>query len=176
LEKIKRNNKCLSHHSVRLFSTKSFKSLGTLVHHKAGIQALAFAHARLLVAPAASEQHCRHHHTRHRHYHHHQQEQQEYGGRQCDANATDGGEAAVEADSTEEDKADIDEGRGGPRTYACGDGDEIDEDDEMTTGEKARHARWLVSGGKDGRVVIWELMDFDRARSGGFGRTEAAKE
>ncbi|KAH9052959.1 WD-40 repeat-containing protein [Lactarius deliciosus] len=80
---------------VRLFSTKSFKSLGTLVHHKAGIQALAFAHTRLSVAPAC----------------------------------------------TEEGNADIDEGRGGR-----------DDDDEMTMGERARRARWLVSGGKDGRV------------------------
>ncbi|KAI9439799.1 WD-40 repeat-containing protein [Lactarius indigo] len=87
---------------VRLFSTKSFKSLGTLVHHKDGIQALAFAHVQ--------------------------------------------------------DNTDINEGRGSG-----------DDDDDMTMGEKARRARWLVSGGKDGRVVIWELMDFNRAKSGGPG-------
>ncbi|KAH9168819.1 WD40 repeat-like protein [Lactarius sanguifluus] len=83
---------------VRLFSTKSFKSLGTLVHHKAGIQALAFAHTRLSVAPASSGQHChRHHHRRHSHHHHHQQEQQEqrYASHRC---------------CTEEGNADIGEG------------------------------------------------------------------
>jgi len=165
---------------VRLFSTKSFKSLGTLVHHKAGIQALAFAHARLSVAQSALfRQHCcrRHHHTRHRHYHHQQKQYRQENGGQCHANATDGGGAAAEETGTEADKADIEEDRG---RRACGDGNEIDEDgdedDEMTTGEKARRARWLVSGGKDGRVVIWELMDFNRARFGGFGRTETAKE
>ncbi|KAF8271203.1 WD40 repeat-like protein [Lactarius quietus] len=90
---------------VRLFSTKSFKPLGTLVHHKAGtgIQALAFAH-----------------------------------------------------------------GRGGG-------GVDEDDDDEMTMGEKARRARWLVSGGKDGRVVIWELMDFNGARLGGSGRQQRSE-
>ncbi|KAH9064031.1 WD40 repeat-like protein [Lactarius vividus] len=137
---------------VRLFSTKSFKSLGTLVHHKAGIQALAFAHARLSVPPASPGQHCRrHHHRRHSHHHHHEQEQE-----QRHASATDGGEAAETDSCTEEGNADIGEGRGSG-----------DDDDEMTMGEKARRARWLVSGDKDGRVVIWELMDFNGAKSGG---------
>ncbi|KAF8896230.1 WD-40 repeat-containing protein [Infundibulicybe gibba] len=40
-------------------------------------------------------------------------------------------------------------------------GDE-DEDEEMSAEEKAARARWLVSGGKDGRVAVWALIDFDR--------------
>ncbi|THH16107.1 hypothetical protein EW146_g4481 [Bondarzewia mesenterica] len=41
---------------------------------------------------------------------------------------------------------------------------EFDSDDEMTAAEKERRERWLVSGGKDGRVAIWELMDFGGKR------------
>ncbi|KAI0045871.1 WD40 repeat-like protein [Auriscalpium vulgare] len=41
------------------------------------------------------------------------------------------------------------------------DGEDGDTDeDEMSTAEKTRRERWLVSGGKDGRVAIWELIDF----------------
>ena len=42
-----------------------------------------------------------------------------------------------------------------------GEGDD-DGDDEMSADEKASRERWLVSGGKDGRVVVWALMDFAR--------------
>ena len=144
--------------SVRLFSTKSFKPLGTLVHHKAAVQALAFAHVSL---PTTQ----RHHHRRHRHNHHHQQK--EYDHCRCrHAGATDGGDAGAYSGATKGDTADIGEI----------DEDEDNEDDEMTVGEKARRARWLVSGGKDGRVVIWELMDFNGARSAGLGHTKTAKE
>lgn len=38
--------------------------------------------------------------------------------------------------------------------------EEDDDDDEMSTEEKASRSRWLVSGAKDGRVVVWALMDF----------------
>jgi len=41
----------------------------------------------------------------------------------------------------------------------------------MSTDEKASRERWLVSGGKDGRVVVWALMDFAR---GGGSTTEGA--
>jgi hypothetical protein len=102
---------------VRLYSTKTFKALGTLVYHKDALQALSFARAR----PGAA----RHHH-------------QPYPG--C------GGEDNV----VDDDCNDADEGN---------DEDE-DDDDEMSGEEKARRSRWLVSGGKDGRVVVWGLMDF----------------
>jgi len=152
---------------VRLFSTKSFKPLGTLVHHKAGtgIQALAFAHVLHYGFPTdPGGQHCRcrsHNHRRHRHNHHDEQLDPQ-ASRKAHASAAD-------ADSsTEEDTAEGREGRGGG-------GVDEDDDDEMTMGEKARRARWLVSGGKDGRVVIWELMDFNGARLGGSGRQQRSE-
>ena len=40
-------------------------------------------------------------------------------------------------------------------------GDEDEEDDV-----KVKVKRWLVSGGKDHRAVIWELMDFNKKRKG----------
>jgi len=43
--------------------------------------------------------------------------------------------------------------------------DEDDEDDDEK--EKEKRSRWLVSGGKDHRAVIWELMDFNRKRKEG---------
>ena len=146
---------------MRLFSTKSFKPLGALVHHKAGIQALAFAHhVHILPKPTPTNtptQHRnRHHHGRHRHHHYPHlglQPEEEDQRHPC---ATDGvGEAAACCSSSaEEDTTDI------------GGGDEAEEDDEMTMAEKTRCTRWLVSGGKDGRVVVWELMDFNGTRSG----------
>jgi hypothetical protein len=139
--------------SVRLFSTKSFKPLGTLVHHKAGIQALSFAHAHVHLLPTTKTPARRHHHGRHRHHHyaHLQPKDDQQHGRQRHASTTDGvSEAAYSSSSSSGTEEDTDE----------------DEDDEMTMGEKTRRARWLVSGGKDGRVAIWELMDFNGARSG----------
>jgi hypothetical protein len=41
----------------------------------------------------------------------------------------------------------------------------------MSREEKARRCRWLVSGGKDGRVVVWGLMDFT-ARGDNSSRSE----
>jgi hypothetical protein len=115
-------------HSVRLYSTKTFRALGTLIYHKETLQALAFARA----CPAAAR-------NRHRHF--------------PTGSATGGGEGAAlgsgDGEDVEEDDVDGD-----------GDGD----DDEMTGEEKARRTRWLVSGGKDGRVVVWELMDFAARR------------
>ncbi|KAI0321778.1 WD40 repeat-like protein [Amylostereum chailletii] len=82
---------------IRLYSTKTFKPLGTLTYHKDSVQALAFAHAQL--------------------------------------RETDGGPLPQE---------------------------DVDDDEDMTSSEKRARARWLVSGGKDGRVAIWELVDFSR--------------
>jgi hypothetical protein len=36
----------------------------------------------------------------------------------------------------------------------------------MSTDEKASRERWLVSGDKDGRVVVWALMSFAREEGG----------
>ena len=40
-----------------------------------------------------------------------------------------------------------------------GDGEE---DEEMDEDEKENRKRWLVGGGKDGRISIWALMDFQK--------------
>jgi hypothetical protein len=50
---------------------------------------------------------------------------------------------------------DVDEG---------GDEDEDEDGDEMSAEEKAKRSRWLVSGGRDGRVTVWALMDFTARR------------
>lgn len=53
-------------------------------------------------------------------------------------------------------------------TIELGDGvsDDSDTDDEGSAEEGGRggpgSSRWLVSGGKDRRVALWELMDFSR--------------
>ncbi|KAF8577783.1 WD40 repeat-like protein [Ramaria rubella] len=76
---------------VRLYSTKTFKPLGTLAYHKEGCYAIAFA---------------------------------------CDMNKSE----------LSQDKKD--------------DTDDADDREERW--------RWLATGGKDARVSIWQLMDFDR--------------
>jgi hypothetical protein len=35
-------------------------------------------------------------------------------------------------------------------------------DDEMTAEEKEERCRWLVGGGKDGRISVWTLMSFQK--------------
>lgn len=40
--------------------------------------------------------------------------------------------------------------------------DGVESEDEMSHDEKVRRARWLVGGGKDHRVSIWALMNFDK--------------
>lgn len=75
---------------VALYSTKSFKPLGVLVHHKQGCQAVSF------LSPVAS-----------------------------------------------------------------GDGD-VDEDNAMTEKELRERSRWLITAGKEGRVSIWALMNFEK--------------
>ncbi|KAI0300842.1 WD-40 repeat-containing protein [Russula brevipes] len=48
-----------------------------------------------------------------------------------------------------------------PMKRVVGGGEEgVDGDDMMTAEERARRSRWLVSGGKDGRVAVWALKDF----------------
>ena len=73
---------------VRLYSAKTFKSLGTLAYHKEGCNALAFA-------------------------------------------------------------------------YGAGDLTSFeDEVDSLDRDELVVRSRWLATGGKTGRVAIWQLMDF----------------
>lgn len=40
--------------------------------------------------------------------------------------------------------------------------DAEDEDEDMDEKEKKARSRWLIGGGKDGRVSIWVLMDFQK--------------
>ena len=37
-----------------------------------------------------------------------------------------------------------------------------DEDEELTEAEKQARSRWLVSGGNDSRISLWELMSFEK--------------
>lgn len=139
---------------MRLYSTKTFKALGTLVYHKDALQALSFTRVRPVAA-----RHC------HQHY-------------PID-NAGCGGEggarvADIPADTNASRSDDDDHGEDNVVDDDCSDADEgndEDEDDEMSGEEKARRSRWLVSGGKDGRVVVWALMDFT-ARGDNDGRKE----
>lgn len=43
-----------------------------------------------------------------------------------------------------------------------GDGGDEDEDD-MSEEEKVERARWLVGGGKDNRVSVWTLINFEKS-------------
>ena len=123
---------------MRLYSTKTFKALGTLIYHKDALQALSFARAR----PVA---------TRHHHQH------PPIGTADCGG---EGGarDADISADTNASRSDDGDDGENDVVEGDCSDADEGD--DEMSGEEKARRSRWLVSGGKDGRVVVWGLMDF----------------
>jgi hypothetical protein len=150
---------------VRLFSTKSFKALGTLIYHKPAVQALVFARAYPAVA--------RPHHHRHHHHPRDPAKSAKSGaggsigsignvgvpntyilsdirdpGRSGDDD--DGGDAGADVDAVDHDDDD----------KIAADNDANDEDDDMSAEEKARRSRWLVSGDKDGRVVVWALMGF----------------
>lgn len=39
--------------------------------------------------------------------------------------------------------------------------EESDDEDDMNQDEKVTRCRWLVGGGKDHRVSVWTLMDFE---------------
>ena len=39
---------------------------------------------------------------------------------------------------------------------------DCDSEDDMSSAEKENRERWLVSGGKDGRLAIWGLMEFKK--------------
>jgi hypothetical protein len=127
--------------SVRLYSTKSFKALGTLVYHKEALQALAFARA----CPVAA-----------RHQHQYGSTSSAGRGREGDDSGSD------EGDDGKDDAVDDADDEGGNE-------EEEDGDDETSGEEKARRSRWLVSGGKDGRVVVWALMDFTARGDNGTG-------
>jgi hypothetical protein len=163
-------------YSVRLFSTKSFKALGTLIYHKAGVQALAFARA----CPATALRHDQHPAII-------SARRDGGGGGDCgDVPGT----RSLAADTRDASRSGYDDDNGGnyddhndDGDRDCDDDDDDDNDitvrdsdgqeedqgegnddddggDEMSAGEKARRSRWLVSGAKDGRVVVWALMDF----------------
>lgn len=163
--------------SVRLFSTKSFKALGTLIYHKAAVQALVFARAY----PAVARPH--HHHFRH---HRHPRDPAKIAksgaggsvgnvgvpntyiladtrepGRSGDDD-DDGGDAGADVDAVDhdDDKIAVDNDDNDDQEEGGGEEEGDDEDDDMSAEEKARRSRWLVSGDKDGRVVVWALTNF----------------
>lgn len=40
--------------------------------------------------------------------------------------------------------------------------DEIFDEDDLDREEKMKVRRWLLGGGKDGRISVWDLKDLDR--------------
>jgi hypothetical protein len=40
-----------------------------------------------------------------------------------------------------------------------------DSDDEMSAKEIEARTRWLLAGGKEGRVSVWSLMDFESKKN-----------
>lgn len=128
---------------MRLYSTKSFKALGTLVYHKDALQALAFARASPVVAAPNPHQ-----------YFPTISSVGGSGGEEGGAPGTDVFAGSRTSGGSGDDDVD-DEG-----DVVDDGGNDEKEDDEMNGEEKARRSRWLVSGGKDGRVVVWGLMNF----------------
>ena len=102
---------------VRLYSIKTFKSLGALEYHKNGVQAVAFARS----APPLQNQ------------------GREGGG---------GSRSGTTLAPVEDDDSVGSDG----------------EDEEFSNSEIEARNRWLVVGGKDGRISIWKLMDFTKPK------------
>jgi len=48
------------------------------------------------------------------------------------------------------------------RSCATDEDEDEDEDEEMSREDEMNRARWLVGAGKDHRVSIWALMNFDK--------------
>jgi ASTRA-associated protein 1 len=135
---------------VRLFSTKSFKPLGTLIYHKGAVQTLAFAHA----CPSPTRCHG----------------QTGCGGDGAGAGGSGAGRRDPDVGTADTSETDHSRSSTGPvsgydrdrdDTVDRSSDDDDDDDDEMSAEEKVRRSRWLVSGGKDGRVAVWALMDFN---------------
>lgn len=42
--------------------------------------------------------------------------------------------------------------------------DDDDDDEEFSSAETGAMKRWLLAGGKDGRISVWELMDFAKPK------------
>lgn len=52
-----------------------------------------------------------------------------------------------------------------PASVEEGDGaGDDDEDEEFSNSEIEARKRWLVAGGKDGRISVWELIDFAKPK------------
>lgn len=52
-----------------------------------------------------------------------------------------------------------------PASVGEGDGTgDNDEDEEFSNPEIEARKRWLMAGGKDGRISVWELMDFAKPK------------
>ena len=102
---------------IRLYSIKTFKSLGTLDYHKTGVQALTFAHSSGPPQPRASQ--------------------------------NQSGTGVTPGPAGKGDIAD----------------DDDDEDEGPSNSEIEARKRWLIAGGKDGRISVWELMDFAKPKS-----------
>lgn len=94
--------------SIRLYSTKSFKALGTLRYHKTSIQCIALAHPTEITETASKR--------------------------------------------TEELSTRVYEEENEDSDY-----------DEISASDREKVSRWLIAGGKDTRVSIWELMSFEAA-------------
>lgn len=100
--------------SVRLFSARTFKPLGTLAYHRQTCHTISFPHSQ--------------------------------SSRKSAKQADTSDEASV-IDVVQEDE---------------GDSSSDDDHDSARRGGKEDVMRWMVTGGKDRRVALWQLKDFSR--------------